>query len=330
MSKLRAKLTKLILKFKSQIEVDKSFMEIKIKWLKRKENQLQMIHNRENFLTCQIIQMKQLKQLNRDLAHLFMIMKKNIILLMLLKEVRWYLITELSTMANGQEVVLEKEEECKFGKMVANILVIGKMIKQTEKVDSYMLMEMFMTVNGIMIKLKGVELINIPMVLSILVIGRKIDKMVMELKLGQIMLNMKETTNSAKNTELELLSGPMVQHTLVNFSITTFMEKVFTRGQITESMRVNGMETRCMEKEHSPGLMEENMLENMLMIKRKDTVNSFGLMEDAIVENGSTVNNMVKVLMLLVQEMKSMVNGKKAKELDGLVEVNKSENLKLL
>jgi len=40
-------------------------------------------------------------------------------------------------------------------------------------------------------------------------------------------------------------------------------------------------------------------------------------------------NNMEKVLMLPVQEMKNMENGRTVKELDGLEEVNKSEFVNL-
>ena len=44
-------------------------------------------------------------------------------------------IMELCIWANGIKMVLEKEEGLRFGKMGANTLAIGQMIKQTEEGD---------------------------------------------------------------------------------------------------------------------------------------------------------------------------------------------------
>ena len=122
-----------------------------------------------------------------------------------------------------------------------------------------MLMVMFMKANGIMIKPKEEELMNIPMVPFTLVIGKKTDKMAMELKHGQITPNMKEITSLAKNTALVLLNGLMALLILVNFSITIFMEKECILGQTIEDMKENGALIKCMAKELSHGLMDESM-----------------------------------------------------------------------
>lgn len=50
------------------------------------------------------------------------------------------------------------------------------------------------------------------------------------------------------------------------------------------------------------------------MIKNKVMVNLFGLMEDHIREIGIMGNNMVKVFMLHLKELRSMESGEKAKE----------------
>ena len=120
-------------------------------------------------------------------------------------------------------------------------------------------MVMFMKANGIMIKHKEEELMNIPMVPFTLVIGKKTDRMAMELKHGQITPNMKEITSLAKNTALVLLNGLMVLLTLVNFSITIFMEKECILGQTIGDMKVSGVPIKCMEKEPLLGLMVESM-----------------------------------------------------------------------
>jgi len=117
-------------------------------------------------------------------------------------------------------------------------------------------------------------------------IGKKIDKMAMELKPGQIMLNMKEIMNLAKNMESELSNGRMAPLILVNSIIIIYMGKVFIPGLIIGNMKVNGEQIKCMEKEILHGLMVENMLENMLMIKRKAMANLYGQMDDAIGVNG--------------------------------------------
>ena len=58
----------------------------------------------------------------------------------------------------------------------------------------------------------------------------------------------------------------------------------------------------------------------MKMIRNKAMENLYGQMADHIKETGSMASNMEKVSTLLVKEMKNMVNGKKARESDGLEE----------
>ena len=89
-------------------------------------------------------------------------------------------ITEQFIWVNGIKMVLEKEEELRFGKMVVNTLDIGKMIKPTGKGVLSMLMVTFTKVNGCQIKLMEGVLMNILMVQDILVTGKKIAKMATE------------------------------------------------------------------------------------------------------------------------------------------------------
>ena len=72
-----------------------------------------------------------------------------------------------------------------------------------------MLMEMHMKEIGIMIKPKEEELMNTLMVQNILVNGKKTVNMVMGLKHGQIMQNMKEIMNMERSMALVLLNGLM-------------------------------------------------------------------------------------------------------------------------
>ena len=69
------------------------------------------------------------------------------------------------------------------------------MIKQTEKEDLFMLMVIYMRETGLMTKHKEEVCMNIWMEQNILETGKKIDNMGMELKLGQMVPNMKEIMN---------------------------------------------------------------------------------------------------------------------------------------
>ena len=149
-----------------------------------------------------------------------------------------------------------------------------------------MQMVMFTKVNGLTTRLKDVVLTNIWMEPNMLEIGKKIDKMVMVLKLGLIMRNMKAIMSLVKNMELELLNGLTDPPISENSIIIIFMEKEFILGQIIENTRANGVEIKCMAKERSHGPMEENMLVNMQMIRKKDMVNLYGPMADVIEVNG--------------------------------------------
>jgi len=86
---------------------------------------------------------------------------------------------------NGK-TVCDMAEVSKFGKMAHIMKVIGLKIKQTDKADWSMLMEMSTKVYGLMIRLMDRVYISIPMEQFIAGIGLKISKKVMELKLGQM------------------------------------------------------------------------------------------------------------------------------------------------
>ena len=67
---------------------------------------------------------------------------------------------------------------------------------------------------------------------------------------------MKVTMNMAKSMVLALSNGVTAPPTLENFSIITFMVKVFIHGLMEENTKENGRSTRCMAKELSRGQME--------------------------------------------------------------------------
>ena len=94
-------------------------------------------------------------------------------------------------------------------------------------------------------------------------IGKKTSSMDMELKLGQMVQNMKGTMNTERNMEQVHLNGLMDQCILVNSIIIIFTERVFIHGATEENTKVNGETIKCTERELLPGLMGVSMLENM-------------------------------------------------------------------
>lgn len=103
-----------------------------------------------------------------------------------------------------------------------------------------MQMEMFMKVNGEMIKLMDRVSITTLMELVMRDTGKRISSMDMVKKHGQMELAMKESTKKVKRMDLESFHGLTGQHTKVHFMITTLRASVFTPGLIIDNIMVNG------------------------------------------------------------------------------------------
>ena len=87
----------------------------------------------------------------------------------------------LGMMENGSlEKILGKVKVDKFGQTAPCMKVGGKIIKLMAKVGLSMLMVMFMTVSGLMIKLMDLESIAISTVPNMKVTGKKINNTVMD------------------------------------------------------------------------------------------------------------------------------------------------------
>ena len=87
-----------------------------------------------------------------------------------------------------------------------------------------------------------------------------------------------------------------------NFSVTNFMEKVFSYliqvdmyGGKIASIMVNGNRTKYMASEECYGQMGDNMRVFLLMTKNKDMENSVGQMEESTQENGKMESSMEMV-----------------------------------
>lgn len=90
----------------------------------------------------------------------------------------------------------------KYGLMEPGMMECGPKEKLLVRVNSLMLMEIFMMANGKMIKLMVMESIFMQKLeQDTKVIGKTICNMALELKLTHKVINMKECLNKAKETE---------------------------------------------------------------------------------------------------------------------------------
>ena len=104
----------------------------------------------------------------------------------------------------------------KFGQMVRNMRVSGKITKHQEWGSFITLMVMFMKENGLTIKQMELEYIFILMVQNMKEIGRRMIKMVLGRKHGQTDRFMKGIIKKALKKELEFTVGQREAHTLDN------------------------------------------------------------------------------------------------------------------
>jgi len=139
---------------------------------------------------------------------------------------------------------------------------------------------------GTMIKPMEEALIFIWMVLNIMVIGKKINNTVMELKHGLMVLSMRVIMNMEKSMEPVLSSGQMDPCISENSIIIISMERESTPGATAVSMKANGATTKCMARVHLRGPTGENMLVSTSMTRNRAMENSFGLTADHIKETG--------------------------------------------
>lgn len=176
--------------------------------------------------------------------------------------------------------------------MEPNIKDNGLTIRLKERVNLPMLMEIFMTDNGKKIKLLDMEFTFITMVQDIKVIGSMIINMVMVLRLGLMVVNMRETTKKERKTEKVNTLGKTEVFTretgLIIKSLDMENMSGLTEGPILET----GSTIKCMEKVSIHGKMEENIKVSISLTKNTGSVLILGKMAESTLENGKIVNVM--------------------------------------
>ena len=147
-------------------------------------------------------------------------------------------------------------------------------------------------------------------VLSMKDIGSTISSMVKARSIGLMELNMKDSINMEKKTVTASFFGLTARVTVVTSSITIFMEKVHTLGQMAVSITVTGKTTKCMAKVFSPGQTAENMKASTTMIKNRVMVFFTGQMDDSIMAFGWQASSKELVSILTQKARYATVAGK--------------------
>jgi len=117
---------------------------------------------------------------------------------------------ELSTRASGS-TSKETVTACRSGLMALAMREIGAMVRLMAVVLYIMPTEMSTRENGSMIKLTVKEHTLTQTERSMLVTGRTTSSMDSDLRLGQMVLSMKESTTRARKMERAVLPLPMAQ-----------------------------------------------------------------------------------------------------------------------
>ena len=153
---------------------------------------------------------------------------------------------------------------------------------------------MYMKDSGYMIKQADKVLTLIQMGQNSPENGTRTNRMVMELKHGQTVLGMKDTTAMERKKEKENSIGETEVDILVNSMTIIFMVSVNINGQMEESTKVSGRTTKCMEQVNLLGEMDVVILVNTCGIKKKDLEYFSGQTAEDMREIGSKVNSMGK------------------------------------
>ena len=114
------------------------------------------------------------------------------------------------------------------------------------------------------------------------VLGKMINKLALEMKIGQMEHHMKASICTVKNMEKELLIFKILLFMKGNLKTMTFMVSENINGWTAEFTKAIGKEIKCMVQDRPFGQMAKCMLATMTKIKSTDRVPFNGLMEESI------------------------------------------------
>lgn len=179
----------------------------------------------------------------------------------------------------------------KFGRMGPNMKVTGGLTKHVVKENSGTLMEIYLKVNGWMIRPTDTVYTFIKMEPDMRASGRMIFSTVLEKKFGQIIVNTKDIIQKVKNTEKGFIFGRMDQCTMETGTKTESKVTENTNGKMEECISENGKTIICMVRVSTLGLMEGVMKVSTRWIKSMGLVFISGPMVEFMKEIGSMENS---------------------------------------
>jgi hypothetical protein len=209
-----------------------------------------------------------------------------------------------------------------FGQMVQFMKDTGKTTKLMVVVDLFMQIVMFILVIGSMIRLTDMVFTFTLMEQNTKDNGTTINNKARERNHGKMVLFSRVTILKVRKKDLDISNGQMAVTIRVNSRITIFMVEVTTDGLTAELTKVSGNSIKCTELEFSPGMMVVDMRVNTTTTRNKVQVYSFGQMAESTMEAGSMVNNTDMDNTSQAVERLSLANGKMERELNGLQKMN--------
>ena len=210
--------------------------------------------------------------------------------------------------------------------MVRCMKVGGEITRPTVKGDLFTPMVMSMMETGLMIKLMDLVYTAILMELNMKANGKRTNNMVMVLKPGQMVLDIRENTSKERNTAKDNSLGLMAALSLDSLSITILRVLENTIGQMEESLMDPGKTIRWKEVELSHGQTVEDTKVTTSMIRKKDKDLSIGQTVENMKVAGRMESNTELELIHPLVERQSKESGKKVRDFTGFQTNDQDKN----
>ena len=208
----------------------------------------------------------------------------------------------------------DKEKASRYGRMAQCTKAGGWTAKPMVKAVSSMLMVMYMTECGLMIRHMVMVFTAILTEQNTKEIGLRISSMVRELRLGQTVQNMTVFTFMERNMDLEGLLGRMEVRTMGSLKRTIYKDRALTTGLMEGCSSAPGSITKWKVPELSRGLMAGSTRANMSMIRKRVRAPSTGPTAENTKEAGATANSTATASTPLLVAKSNRASGMRVRE----------------
>ena len=153
--------------------------------------------------------------------------------------------------------------------------------------------------------------------------GWMISNMDMEKNHGQMVQSMKVNTSQERNTEEVFIAGTMDPSIMAIGKKIKSKVSVHTPGQMEDNTKVNGSTTTWTALVFTHGKTEDNTVVNTKMTRNTAMESTPGQMDVHTLDIGAAVSNMDQEPTACQANQRSVVSGKKASVLSGLMRSSK-------